>query len=75
MSGNRSANDSVPSKVLMEAPVTQTEARLIVALLYVIAIEVAEINLRKQEFLWPFLGAFIAVSVSVIGIMFALKWA
>ena len=45
---------------------THADALLVVALLFIIALEVGEMNLRQQGFQWPWVGAFIGVIVSMI---------
>lgn len=53
-------------------PTTHADAVLIVALLFIIAVNVVEMNLRAEEFPWPWLGALIGVIVMVL--LFALGW-
>lgn len=53
---------------------THADAILMVALLFIIAVNVAEMNLRQQEFPWPWVGAFIGVIVSMICFALAFKF-
>jgi hypothetical protein len=54
--------------------VTHADALLVVALLFIIALEVGEMNLRQQGFQWPWVGAFIGVMVWVICFALVVKW-
>jgi len=53
---------------------THSDAVLVAALLFIIAIEVTEINLRAQNVRWPTLCAVIGVVVGMTCFVLAFKW-
>jgi Flp pilus assembly protein protease CpaA len=53
---------------------THADAVFMIALLFIIALEVGEMNLREQGFQWPWAGAFIGVVVSMLCFALAFKF-
>ena len=52
---------------------THSDAMFVMALLFIIAINVAEMNLRQEGFQWPWVGAFVGVLITVICFALAFK--
>jgi hypothetical protein len=53
---------------------THADALLIVALLFIIAFEVGEMNLRQQGIQWPWVGSLVGVLAALICFALIVKW-